>query len=100
MVKVFCGLLDGAGKAVKDFKGAGGVAVVAHRVGFSERNVVLVVAGALGRFITFEGFGVTIESKIRLAEVEMSQRAAIGVRQSLHGVAVAANQVLADAESG
>ncbi len=64
LVEVVGGLLDGAGKAVQHLEGASGVAVVAHRIGLGERDVVLVVAGLFGRFVGLQGVGVLVEGEV------------------------------------
>ena len=59
-----------------------------------------VVAGLLGRLVGRERLGVLVEGEVGLAQVEVGQRAAVAVRERVDGVAVAAEQVLADAQPG
>ena len=100
LVQILRRLLDGARQLVEHFHGLLRAAVVAQRFGLRQRHLIARVAGLLGRLVGRERFGILIERQIRLAQIEMRQGAAVAVRERFDRVAVAAQQIQANAQPG
>ena len=100
LVQILGRLLDGAGQPIEHVQCFLRPAVVAQRFGLGERHLIARVAGPLGRLVGRERLGVLIERQVRLAEIEVRQRAAVAVGERFDRVAVAAEQVQANAQPG
>ena len=100
LVQVFGRLLDGTRQGVERIERGLRLAGVALGFGLGEDHGVAGVAGLFGRLVGGERIVVLVEREVGLAEVEVRERAAVAVRERVDGVAVAAQQVVADAKPG
>ena len=100
MIQILGRLLDGAGQPVEHVQRFLRAAVVAQRFGLGQRHLIARIAGPLGRLVGRQRLGILIERKIRLAQVEVRERAAVAMRERFDRVAVAAQQIQANAQPG
>ena len=100
LIQILGRLFDGAGQLVEHVDRFLRPAVVAQRFGLRQRHLIARIAGLLGRLVGGQRFGVLIERQIGFAQIEMGERAAVAVRERFDRVAVAAQQIQADAQPG
>ena len=98
LVKIFGGLLDGAGQAVEQFEGGLGFFGGAEQFGAGQGALIGVVAGLGGGVETLDCRVVLLERCLGLRQIKMGQRPAITRLQGVDGMVVAAEQILTDAQ--